>query len=213
MTDFNIVGPIVVILALGDVILHLYLDFRKTPNRTEMSLQEPSTPIPPFYLALAAVSTLLAFSLVLLISLAWMLNLGEELFYLLIPLVVPPPSIWLVGLLVLTFGILLHGWSRHVRQDMAASWVMSKTHQLITSGPYSKVRHPSYMSYFLCFLGLLMILPSLTTLFLLTGIPGYYAITLTEEKYLKAHFGNEYIEYMKRTGRFLPPLPKVGANS
>lgn len=204
MPDFSIVGPILAILASGDVILHLYLDFGKKEIRREMRFQEPKTPVSSFALALAAFSTLLAFLLVFLIPAAWTLNRGDDLFYLMIPLILPPFSIWMTGLLVLICGILLHGWSRYVRQEMATSWLMSKTHKLITSGPYSKVRHPSYLSYLLCFLGLLMLLPTLITLILLVGFPGYYSIALAEEIYLKDHFGDQYTEYMKRTRRFLP---------
>ncbi|MFX1368059.1 MAG: methyltransferase family protein [Promethearchaeota archaeon] len=207
MTDFTIVGPIASVFAFGDVILHLYLDFGKAAARSEVRFQEPRFPPPSGALALAAYATLLAFALVLLIPAAWVLNLGDELFYMMGPIPLPSAPIWMAGILVLVSGILLHGWSRFVRQEMATSWAMSKMHKLITSGPYSRVRHPSYLSYFLCFIGLLMVLPTLISLTLLLGFPGYYSIALAEERHLKDHFGDEYVEYMGRTGRFLPAWP------
>jgi protein-S-isoprenylcysteine O-methyltransferase Ste14 len=206
VTDFAIVGPIVAIFALGDVILHLYLDFGKEDTGSGMCFQEPSTPVPSFALTLAAFSTLLAFFIVLLILTVWVSNLGNELFLLMGPLVSPSFPIWVTGLLVLVSGILLHGWSRYVRQEMATSWAMRKTHKLVTNGPYSRVRHPSYLSYFLCFLGILTLLPTIISLLLLVGFPGYYCIALAEERHLQDHFGDEYVEYMNRTGRFLPKL-------
>jgi len=202
--DFSIVGPIVFIMALGDLILHLQLDLRKVRSPGEGRFQEPSTTLPMYAMVMVVISTLLAFLIVFLIPVAWALNIGTQLFHLFIPLLDPPSMIWVTGFLLLVLGILLHGWSRHARQEMAFSWAMSRTHRLVTNGPYSRVRHPSYTSYFLSFLGLLLMLPSLVTLLLILGFPGYYGIALAEEQHLISHFGDDYVNYMSCTGRFLP---------
>jgi protein-S-isoprenylcysteine O-methyltransferase Ste14 len=49
-------------------------------------------------------------------------------------------------------------------------------------------------------------IPSVVTLILLFGIPGYYYIAKIEEKHLLHHFGKEYSEYMQRTGMLLPKI-------
>jgi protein-S-isoprenylcysteine O-methyltransferase Ste14 len=80
-------------------------------------------------------------------------------------------------------------------------------HTLVTSGPYRWVRHPLYTvgssmfisfgmmadNWFIAVLGILV--------FILMAIR-----TPKEEANLIEKFGDEYREYMKRTGRFFPKL-------
>jgi protein-S-isoprenylcysteine O-methyltransferase Ste14 len=206
MLEFFIAGPIVGLLASMDVALHLYLDVKKARSTRQRIFREPQTSIPTSALGAAAVSTLLAFALTFLIPIAWCFGNGNHLFLLLLPVIDPPLLVWLVGILLLAFGIILHGWSRYVRKEMASSWAMSTGHDLVQIGPYSRVRHPSYTAYFISFGGLIMMLPSIVTLLLLLGYPGYYLVSLAEEKHLIQHFGEQYRSYMSRTGRFLPSL-------
>lgn len=81
------------------------------------------------------------------------------------------------------------------------------THKLVTHGPYRWVRHPLYAVGFvfavcltlittLWWLGVGMVLP-LSILFLRTS---------KEEARLIETFGDDYRDYMKRTGRFFPKL-------
>jgi protein-S-isoprenylcysteine O-methyltransferase Ste14 len=81
---------------------------------------------------------------------------------------------------------------------------MQNTHKLVTWGPYRFVRHPSYLAYFLLFAGLLAVWPNFLTIVPLVAIPSYVKATDREEKLLEAHFGNEYKEYQRKTGRFFP---------
>jgi len=106
---------------------------------------------------------------------------------------------------ILTFaGYFLFNWSVIARGKYAVSWNMPENQKLVTWGPYHYVRHPSYLGYFLMFFGLLFIWPSLFTLLPLTAILGYYRITVEEERLLTQRFGDEYLEYQKMTGRFIP---------
>jgi len=76
----------------------------------------------------------------------------------------------------------------------------------LTSGIYSRVRHPSYLGLILIYFGLAlgpgivwMLIPAVTftVLTCLTAIK--------EEKLLKEKFGKEYEEYMSRVPwRFIP---------
>lgn len=84
-----------------------------------------------------------------------------------------------------------------------------KEHKLVTSGPYRWVRHPLYTvgsSLFIAF-GMMADNWFIAALGLLAFIA--MAIrTPKEEANLIAKFGDEYREYMKHTGRFLPKLQK-----
>jgi protein-S-isoprenylcysteine O-methyltransferase Ste14 len=82
-----------------------------------------------------------------------------------------------------------------------------KQHTLVTSGPYRWVRHPLYTIGSSIFIAFAMMADSwfIATLGILTFI--LMAIrTPKEEANLIAKFGDDYREYMKRTGRFLPRL-------
>ena len=80
-------------------------------------------------------------------------------------------------------------------------------HKLVTSGPYRWVRHPLYTigsSLFLAF-GLM----ADNWFVILLGVFAFIGMALRtpkEEANLIAKFGNEYREYMQRTGRFFPKL-------
>ena len=84
-----------------------------------------------------------------------------------------------------------------------------KQHQLVTNGPYRWVRHPLYTfgsSMFVAF-GLM----SDNWFIALLGILAFIAMasrTPKEEANLIEKFGNEYRDYMKRTGRYFPKLVK-----
>jgi protein-S-isoprenylcysteine O-methyltransferase Ste14 len=82
-----------------------------------------------------------------------------------------------------------------------------REHKLVTKGPYRWVRHPLYTvgsSMFVAF-GMMADSWFVAALGILTFI--LMAIrTPKEEANLIEKFGDEYREYMKRTGRFLPKL-------
>jgi len=82
-----------------------------------------------------------------------------------------------------------------------------KEHTLVTSGPYRWVRHPLYT------FGTIFILAIATAaanwfifgIGLLTLIPLSMRTPLEEQRLLET-FGDEYRDYMKQTGRYLPKL-------
>ncbi|MBK9926765.1 MAG: isoprenylcysteine carboxylmethyltransferase family protein [Anaerolineales bacterium] len=82
-----------------------------------------------------------------------------------------------------------------------------KEHKLVTNGIYKYIRHPLYTfgsSMFIAF-GMMADSWFVAALGILTFI--LMAIrTPKEEANLIAKFGDEYREYMKRTGRFLPKV-------
>lgn len=112
--------------------------------------------------------------------------------------------IQILGSILTSVGYFVFIWSVVVRGKYAVSWAMTENQRLVTSGPYRYVRHPSYLGYFLMFFGLFFLWPNLFTLFPLVAIPGYFRVTFEEERLLIRHFGDEYVEYQRKTGRFIP---------
>jgi len=84
----------------------------------------------------------------------------------------------------------------------------NKKRELVTEGPYSMVRHPLYFFSFIGSVGIGLASENLLVLTLVVVFyVFYYPFTiLAEERKLTAKFGEAYVEYMKRTPRFLPRL-------
>jgi protein-S-isoprenylcysteine O-methyltransferase Ste14 len=85
-------------------------------------------------------------------------------------------------------------------------------HQLVTHGPYRWVRHPMYSVFYVLFVSWFLI-----TANALIGCLWVGAITLIvidrldhEEQVMIETFGDEYRQYMQRTGRLLPKLTLAG---
>jgi protein-S-isoprenylcysteine O-methyltransferase Ste14 len=84
---------------------------------------------------------------------------------------------------------------------------LRQEHQLITSGPYSRVRHPLYTA--LDAYGLSLALVSANWFFVLFFILSLLGLTLRvpkEERMLLEQFGDQYRTYMQHTGRYFPKI-------
>lgn len=80
-----------------------------------------------------------------------------------------------------------------------------KSHELVTTGVYSVSRHPSYAGFFWA-LGtqILLLNPISLILFLSLLWPFFNDRIQDEEQYLVCFFGNDYVEYRKRTPTLIP---------
>lgn len=82
---------------------------------------------------------------------------------------------------------------------------------VVSSGAFRCVRHPLYLGSILAYFGLTVSTCSLLTLILFVAICLFYDyIASYEEKIMKDEFSEEYTEYKKRTGKWLPRLGKRG---
>jgi len=81
-----------------------------------------------------------------------------------------------------------------------------KGRELVTDGPYSMVRHPLYVFSLIGAVGIGLASENLLVLALIVIFYlSYYPFTiLAEERKLTNKFGEVYLEYAKRTPRFLP---------
>jgi len=77
--------------------------------------------------------------------------------------------------------------------------------QVITTGVFSIVRHPIYLSSILLYLGFILLsLSLLSALVWILIIVFYYMISRYEEKLLIQRFGSAYEEYKKKVPMLLP---------
>ncbi|KCZ73583.1 putative protein-S-isoprenylcysteine methyltransferase [Candidatus Methanoperedens nitroreducens] len=112
---------------------------------------------------------------------------------------------WL-GALLSFLSLLLFAWTH---QALGASWALhiqpGNQGRLVTTGPYSRVRHPMYSAIFLFLIGISLVSSNLLIVLLCAAsIILIYLRIKREEELLIMQFGGEYTEYMKRTGKLLP---------
>ncbi len=98
-------------------------------------------------------------------------------------------------------------WSyKYLKENYAQEIVILKGHQLVTNGPYGIVRHPQYISQILSDLGAGIALMGfiIIPIVLLVELPLLFLRAKKEEEIFSEHFENQYVEYKKKTGFFIP---------
>lgn len=99
-------------------------------------------------------------------------------------------------------------WRAHV--DLGLNWSitleMRKGHELIMHGVYRRIRHPMYAAIFLFAAAQALLLQNW-----LAGWAGFVTVAILylvrtprEEKMMCEFFGDQYRDYMRRTGRLWP---------
>lgn len=102
---------------------------------------------------------------------------------------------------LLGLGLVLYGWCRVY---MSKKVEFGNKDQLITQGPYQYTRNPLYVADTLIFIGFAflgnsLLLSIVLTLLVLTIL----LLPLIEEPWLLAEYGELYLDYKKKTPRYL----------
>lgn len=120
-----------------------------------------------------------------------------------------PAGIRWLGAGIIFTGDLLFIWSH---KSLGKNWSpileIRKGHTLVTDGPYRFIRHPMYAAILLIGIGVSFLSANwiVTLSYMLPVICLYMVRVSDEEKMMAEQFGNEYREYIKRTGRLIPKL-------
>ena len=92
--------------------------------------------------------------------------------------------------------------------DAMGHEVAPRTKHLMTDGPYKMSRNPMLSGTYLYYIGVLIALWSWWSLLVFAVIATVMMQQVrSEEKRLEADFGQEYLDYKKRTGRFITIRP------
>jgi protein-S-isoprenylcysteine O-methyltransferase Ste14 len=112
------------------------------------------------------------------------------------------------GVLLFAIGGALRLWPVFVLGPRFSGLVaIQPGHELVTTGPYAVIRHPSYLGLLIILVGWALIFRSGVGLALAAlTIPPLLARINAEEALLSAHFGAPYEVYRARTARLLPGL-------
>ncbi len=107
-----------------------------------------------------------------------------------------------LGLCGIIFLIWVH---LYLGKEWSAKLQIRNDHHLIQSGPYASIRHPMYSALFAIYLAIGIVSSNYAILIPLAIAVLSIAIRIPkEEEMLIERFGDDYRNYMKRTGRFLP---------
>lgn len=115
----------------------------------------------------------------------------------------------IAGLILLVFGSTIRIWAIYFLGKYFTNAVQfDAKHELIKSGPYRLIRHPSYLGAYLAIIGSALFLNSIL-LFLIGSVLMFaiysYRISV-EEIGLIQQFEDEYAEYQKNSKKLLPFL-------
>ena len=101
-------------------------------------------------------------------------------------------------------GVLLLAWSVRTMSCAGVDPDPNKpTTAVVTTGPYALSRNPIYVSFFVVYLGVALMVNMVWPLaFLPVGMALlYYGVIAQDESYLERVFGDEYRQYKARVRR------------
>ncbi|MCP4538488.1 MAG: isoprenylcysteine carboxylmethyltransferase family protein [Chloroflexi bacterium] len=114
------------------------------------------------------------------------------------------------GVLIMALSPVLLAWVHlSLGKNFSRTLKVKSRHELVTIGPYSRIRHPMYSAFTLMHLGLFLLSGNY-----IIGFVGLAYMTVIivriskEEKMLLDYFQEDYTKYIARTGRLLPKLRK-----
>lgn len=116
-------------------------------------------------------------------------------------------ALFSIGVALILLGVALRWYSigilgRYFTRDVA----VSADQKVVQNGPYRYIRHPAYSGTFLTMLGVGLATTnwaSLIALLVCVFLGHMYRVSI-EEQALSQTIGQPYIEYMRRTRRFIP---------
>jgi protein-S-isoprenylcysteine O-methyltransferase Ste14 len=116
-------------------------------------------------------------------------------------------AFWL-GAAVNIAGLLFAIWAReHLGRNWSRSVTIKQDHELITSGPYSVVRHPIYTGILTGFLGSAIAISEVRGFVVLALIIlVFWAKLRMEEQWMSSQFGETYAQYVQRSSALVPYL-------
>jgi protein-S-isoprenylcysteine O-methyltransferase Ste14 len=114
---------------------------------------------------------------------------------------------WIGVALGVICAVLVYWLFSSIGRGISPTVATRREHQLVTNGPYRWVRHPLYSVGSLMFITLALMADS--WFIALMAIIAFILLAMrtpNEEAHLIEKFGDEYRDYMKRTGAYFPKL-------
>jgi protein-S-isoprenylcysteine O-methyltransferase Ste14 len=121
------------------------------------------------------------------------------------------PWLRLIGALLAVLALIWFIWiHRSLGYNLSVRLRIKQSQKLVTDGPYRLIRHPMYSAFYLLHFAVFFL--TANWFIGVTWLAGLSIIILLrvkrEELMLLAKFGDEYVSYIERTGRFIPFIKK-----
>ena len=118
-----------------------------------------------------------------------------------------PLYLRIIGLVIAVSCVPLIWWVFHSIGNFVSETILTKdSYQLVTSGPYRRVRHPLYASTLLLLFSISLVFGDWIVFgYTLAGVIAFRLLVIpAEEERLLDSFGEDYESYQSRTGTLLP---------
>ena len=117
-----------------------------------------------------------------------------------------PPWLRWIGFAIGLASLVLWTWTQVALDTLwSAQLQLRREHHLVVTGPFARMRHPMYTAMCGWGIGLALVTASWIFVFIaLIVFIVFFTRVPKEEQMMLQQFGDEYREYMSRTGRFLP---------
>lgn len=129
--------------------------------------------------------------------------------------IIVPHALGIIGMITLVEGVILQLWTLYLLSFRGITGMPEVSERysgrFVTKGPFSVVRHPTYLSHTLMLLGV----------FLVTGVVMVAVVTVLdfflihaliiplEDRELMSRFGRDYMKYKNEVPRFFPTFRKI----
>ena len=112
----------------------------------------------------------------------------------------------IIGAAITLMGLVVAVWARTIIGRNWSGYVsLKENHELVTSGPYSVIRHPIYTGFLLMIIGTAIYYASvLALIYFVIDASIFLWRAKREEALMIKTFGKKYQDYMKRTKALIP---------
>lgn len=118
---------------------------------------------------------------------------------------VPGPVVGAIGAAVCFLGIAFAIWARvHLGRNWGVPMSLREGHELVTTGPYTLVRHPIYTGILFAMFGSMLAEGVLWLVAFVVFFAYFVYSAKAEETLMSRQFPNEYPEYASRTKMLIP---------
>lgn len=109
------------------------------------------------------------------------------------------------GFVIFILGLALAIWARiYLGRNWGAPMTLKKDPELITTGPYSYIRHPIYTGLLLAGIGSVISGGIFYFIFLIFATPYFIYSSTVEEKIMIKQFPKDYPKYRSKTKKLIP---------
>ena len=115
------------------------------------------------------------------------------------------PDMKSIGVALCAIGLAFAIWARvYLGKNWGMPMLLKVEHELVTTGPYSFVRHPIYSGLLLAMLGSAFVSVMIWLLPFAIFCAYFVYSARIEEKLMTTQFPNQYLKYKKRTKMLIP---------